>query len=365
MAQPATSSSVPGDPETARASHAAEPPAAKGGLLAIVMSAVVLVGLMLVALSVGRYAVPFPSVLQTLASHVLPVTTSASESQQNVVWLVRLPRVLLAVLVGGGLGIAGGALQAIFRNPLVSPDIIGVSAGASFGGALALLLGLGSVYLVGGAFVFGLAALAILFAVTLGPQGAPMLMVVLGGVVTGSFFSALVALTTYVADPYTTLPAIVFWLLGSLATATYTQVWVALVPIGLGTVVLMLVRWRINVLSLGDEDAEALGIRPARVRWLVLVAAALVVAGAVAVSGVVGWVGLVIPHLARMWVGPDHRVLLPVSFLLGAAYLVAVDTLARTVSAGEIPLGVLTALIGAPAFFVLLRRNRDKVWDRA
>jgi iron complex transport system permease protein len=324
-----------------------------------------LAAVMLMAVSVGRYGVPFTSVLRTLGSHILPIGASGTESQQNVVWLVRLPRVLLAVLVGGGLSVAGGALQAIFRNPLVSPDIIGVSSGASFGGALALLLGLGTGYLVGGAFLFGLAALVILFVVTYGPEGAPMLMVVLGGVVTGSFFSALVALTTYVADPYTTLPAIVFWLLGSLATATFTQVGVALVPIGVGTAVLLLVRWRVNVISLGDEDATALGIRPGRIRWLVLVAASLIVAGAVAVSGVVGWVGLVIPHLARMWVGPDHRVLLPTAFLLGAAYLVAVDTLARTLTAGEIPLGVLTALIGAPAFFLLLRRNRNRVWDSA
>ncbi len=331
----------------------------------MLVTAAVLVAAMVTALSVGRYSVPFGSVLQTLGSHLLPIKASASETQQSVVWLVRFPRVLLAVLVGGGLGVTGAALQAIFRNPLVSPDIIGVSSGASFGGALALLLGLGSWYLVGGAFIFGLAALVILLVVTLGREGAPMLMVVLGGVVIGSFFSALVALTTYVADPYTTLPAIVFWLLGSLATATFTQVAVAVAPIGVGTVALLLVRWRINVLSLGDEDASALGVRPGRLRWLVLVSAALIVAGAVAVSGVIGWVGLVIPHLARMWVGPDHRVMLPVSFLLGAAYLVAVDTLARTLTAGEIPLGVLTALIGAPVFFLLLRRNRDRVWDSA
>jgi iron complex transport system permease protein len=331
----------------------------------VVAAALVLVAAMLTALSVGRYSVPFGSVVQTLGSHAFPIKATASETQQNVVWLVRFPRVLLGVLVGGGLAIAGGALQATFRNPLVSPDIIGVSSGASLGGALALLFGLGSWYLLGGAFLFGMTALGILFAVTFGPEGAPMLMVVLGGVVIGSFFSALVALTTYVADPYTTLPAIVFWLLGSLATATYTQVGVAMGPIGVGTVVLLLVRWRINLLSLGDDDASALGIRPARVRWLVLVSAALIVAGAVAVSGVIGWVGLVIPHFARMWVGPDHRLLLPVSFLLGAAYLVAVDTLARTVTAGEIPLGVLTALIGAPVFFVLLRRNRDRIWDSA
>lgn len=337
----------------------------RGWLLPIGTVALVLLGVSLLALSVGRFPVPLGSVLRTLAAHLFPIRDTAGGVEQNVVWLVRLPRVLVALLVGGGLGIAGAALQAIFRNPLVSPEIIGVSSGASFGGALVLLLGLGSVYLVAGSFVFGLAALGILFAVTMGRAGTPMLMVVLGGVVVGSFFSALVALITYVADPYTTLPAIVFWLLGSVATSTYPKVLVALLPIVAGTVVLLLLRWRINVLSLGDEDAAALGVRPARMRWVVLVSAALIVAGAVAVSGVIGWVGLVIPHLARMWVGPDHRVLLPVSFLMGGAYLIAVDTLARSVTAGEIPLGVLTALIGAPVFFVLLRRHRDRIWDSA
>jgi len=337
----------------------------RGRMFPIVAMAVVLLGVSLFALSVGRFPVPLGGVVQTLAAHLFPVHSAAGQVEQNVVWLVRLPRVLVALLVGGGLGIAGAALQAIFRNPLVSPEIIGVSSGASFGGALVLLLGLGSVYLVAGAFVFGLVALAMLFAVTVGRTGTPMLMVVLGGVVIGSFFAALVALITYVADPYTTLPAIVFWLLGSVATSTYPKVLVAVVPILAGTVVLLLLRWRINVLSLGDEDAAALGVRPARMRSVVLVSTALIVAGAVAVSGVIGWVGLVIPHLARMWVGPDHRVLLPVSFLMGGAYLIVIDTLARTVTAGEIPLGVLTALIGAPVFFVLLRRNRDRIWDRA
>jgi iron complex transport system permease protein len=336
-----------------------------GAAFAFITMVVVLAGVCLVALSVGRFPVPFPSVVRTLLSHVVPVDPPASPVEQNVVWLVRLPRVVLALLVGGGLGIAGAGLQATFRNPLVSPDIVGVSSGASFGGALALLLGLGSVALVGGAFVFGLLALAILFAVTTVREGTPMLMIVLGGVVTGSFFSALVALVTYLADPYTTLPAIVFWLLGSVATATYTDDLVAVLPIAAGTAVLLLLRWRINVLSLGDEDAAALGVQPHRLRWTVLVASALIVSGAVAVSGVIGWVGLVIPHLARMWVGPDHRVLLPVSFLLGAVYLIAIDTVARTATPGEIPLGVLTALIGAPAFFILLRRNREKVWDSA
>jgi iron complex transport system permease protein len=315
-------------------------------------------------LAVGRFGVPVPQVVRVLLLQGHG-GTGLEQTQHDVVLLVRLPRVLLAVLVGGGLAIGGAALQAVFRNPLVSPEIIGVSSGASFGGALALLLGLGSVFLVGGALLFGLAALAVLFTVTLTRGGTPMLVVVLGGVVTGSFFSALVSLVTYVADPYVQLPAIVFWLLGSLAGATYAKVLVALVPVLAGTAVLLLLRWRINVLSLGDEDAAGLGVRPAPLRWVVLTSVALIVAGAVAVSGVISWVGLVIPHLARMWVGADHRVLLPESFLMGAAYLVLIDTLARTATAGEVPLGVLTALVGAPVFFVLLRRNRDRIWDRA
>ncbi len=331
---------------------------------AILVMTATLVVVFLVALSVGRYPVPLGHVLHALTSGMLG-SDATTEPERTVVVLVRLPRLLLAVLVGGGLGLAGAALQATFRNPLVSPEIIGVSAGASFGGALAILLGLGSLFLVGGAFVFGLSALGLLFVLTLGRSGTPMLMVVLGGVVVGSFFSALVAMATYVADPYTTLPAIVFWLLGSVAAASFTKVVVAAVPILAGVCVVLLLRWRLNVLSLGDEEARALGMNPARLRWVVLVATSLVVAGAVAVSGVIAWVGLVVPHLVRMWVGPDHRVLLPVSFLAGAVYLLVIDTLARTMTAGEIPLGVLTAMIGAPVFFVVLRRNRDRVWDHA
>ncbi len=345
------------------------PPVAVGstrlrGRLAVVVATVLLGAVIIVALTFGRFNVPLAHVIQILSSGLLP-DGGVTDSERTVIELVRLPRVLLAILVGGGLAIAGAALQATFRNPLVSPDIIGVSAGASLGGALALLLGLSSVFLVAGAFAFGLGALGLLFLLTWGRSAAPMLMVVLGGVVIGSFFSALVGLVTYFADPFTTLPAIVFWLLGSLATATFAKVGVAVIPILLGTAVLLLLRWRLNVLSLGDEEAASLGVRPSRLRWVVLVSCALVVAGAVAVSGVVGWVGLVIPHLARMWVGPDHRVLLPVSFLLGAIYLIVIDTVARTATAGEVPLGVLTALLGAPVFFFLLRRNRDRIWDHA
>lgn len=351
--------------EAARTSSLAQVRRRPAVVVPVVALAVTLAVVCVAAMGVGRYGVSFDEVLRILAGRVLPVSQTWSDAEQNVVLLVRLPRVLLAALIGGGLAIGGAALQATFRNPLVSPEIIGVSAGASFGGALALLAGLGWVYLVGGAFAFGIAALALVFAVTLGRGAAPVLMIVLAGVVTGAFFSALVSLVTYMADPYDQLPAIVFWLLGSIATATFGKLLIAAGPIIAGALLLLLLRWRVNVLSLGDEEAVAVGVRPGPLRWVVLGAVALVVAGAVAVSGVISWVGLVVPHLARMWVGPDHGVLFPAAFLMGASYLVLMDTAARTLTAGEIPLGVLTAVIGAPTFFVLLRRNRHRIWDDA
>jgi iron complex transport system permease protein len=347
----------------ARAS-APDLPVLRRPAVALAVAAFALVATSCVALAVGRFPVSVGQVLEILRSEVAGAAPS-EQASRDVVLLVRLPRILLAVLVGGGLAVCGAALQAVFRNPLVSPQIIGVSSGASFGGALAIVLGLGSAMLVGFAFAFGLVAILVVYAVTRGSEGAPMLMVVLAGVVTGSFFSALVSLLTYVADPYDQLPAIVFWLLGSLATATFAKVAVAALPVLAGSLLLVLLRWRINVLSLGDDDAAAVGLRPAPARWTVLGAVALVVAGAVAVAGVVSWVGLVVPHIVRMWVGPDHRVLLPVSFLVGGVFLLVVDTVARTLTAGEIPLGVLTALIGAPVFFVLLRHNRQRLWDSA
>jgi len=351
-------------PTVVARAEAPDLPVLRRPAVALAIAALGLVLTCCVALAVGRFPVSVGQVLEILGAEATG-TAPAGEASRDVVVLVRLPRILLAVLVGGGLAVSGAALQAVFRNPLVSPQIIGVSSGASFGGALAIVLGLGSAMLVGFAFAFGLVAILVVYAVTRGSEGAPMLMVVLAGVVTGSFFSALVSLLTYIADPYDQLPAIVFWLLGSLATATFAKVGLAALPVLAGSLLLVLLRWRINVLSLGDDDAAAVGLRPAPARWTVLGAVALVVAGAVAVAGVVSWVGLVVPHLVRMWVGPDHRVLLPATFLVGGVFLLVIDTVARTLTAGEIPLGVLTALIGAPVFFALLRRNRQRLWDSA
>ncbi|MFE3445484.1 FecCD family ABC transporter permease [Nocardia sp. NPDC059180] len=323
--------------------------------------AVVAIGI--AALGVGRYSIGVVDVTRILLGQVLPLDPSWSQAQEAAVLRVRLPRVLLSMLIGAGLAVCGVVLQAVFGNPIVSSQIIGVSSGASFGGALAIVLGLGSAALVLGAFGFGLVALVAVFLTSRTRGPAPPLTIVLSGIVVGAFFSALVSLLTYLADPYGELQSIVFWLLGSLATATYGKVAIAAVPVLLGGALICALRWRINLLSLGDDDAATLGVRPARLRWTLLVAVAAIVAGAVAVSGVIGWVGLVVPHLARLWVGPDHRLLIPVSIGLGAAYLTVIDTVTRNLGAAEIPLGVLTALVGAPVFLVLLQRNRKRMWS--
>lgn len=359
-ASPAEAPPRPASPVTTAAPPC--PPARRRSVARVVGLPLAVAAIAVVALGTGRLSVAPATVLRILVDNVVGLDRDWSGTEARVVEGLRAPRVALSLLLGGGLACAGAVLQGVLRNPLVAPQILGVSSGASFGGALAIVGGLGSAFLVGGAFVFGLAAMVLVFAMSRIDGRSPVLMLVLSGVVVGAFFSALVSALTYVADPQQRLPAVVFWLLGSLATATWDKVATAAVPVGVGVAVVMSLRWRINVLALGDDDAAALGVPVQALRWVLLAAVAVIVAGAVAVSGVIGWVGLVVAHLARMWVGPDHRVLVPVSFLVGAGYLTAIDTVARTLTAGEIPIGILTAVVGAPAFFVLLRRTRGRGW---
>ena len=336
--------------------------------LILLLCVLILGAVALVSMAAGRYWVPPNEILRILFNEVTAVAggdglvrRTWTDQEATVVLDVRLPRVLLAFLVGGALSLGGACLQALFRNPLVSPDIIGVTAGASFGGVLVLTLGLSGGWMVGGAFGFGLAALSgVLLLGRMGGRSNAMLMIVLGGIVVAAFFNALVSFMTYIADPYSELPSIVHWLLGSIAAASYDKVLTALVPVALGAAVVLALRWRLNVLSLGDDDAAALGVNPHRSRVLLLCAVALMTAGTVAVAGAVGWVGLVVPHLARLWVGQDHRVLLPASLLLGGTYLMLIDTLSRSITSSELPLGILTAVIGAPVFVVLLARSQKK-----
>ncbi|HEY8555533.1 MAG TPA: iron ABC transporter permease [Burkholderiales bacterium] len=328
--------------------------------LALALGVIALVAMMAIALSAGQYPITIgdlTALLWARASGEAPV--GVSPMVETIVLDVRAPRVLAALLVGAALAGSGAAYQTLFRNPLVSPDILGVSAGAALGAVLAIFLSLGIWAIQGFAFTFGLLAVAAAYAIAASlRRHDPVLVLVLAGVVLGSLLGACVALIKYLADPYNQLPAITYWLLGSLAAATPGDVRASAVPVLVGLAALWLVRWRVNVLSLGDEEAAALGVAAGRVRALVIAAATLVTAAVVAISGIIGWIGLVVPHMARMLVGPDFRLLLPVSLLFGATFLLGVDTLARSAARIEIPLGVLTAFVGTPVFVWLLATAR-------
>jgi iron complex transport system permease protein len=311
-----------------------------------------------VSLLVGRFYVPAGAVVRILASHFLPVSPNWPASMETIVLQIRLPRAVMAMFVGAGLSISGAAYQGMFRNPLVSPDILGVAAASGFGAALALLCSSGAAGVELTAFLFGILGVGLTYFLARTYRSTPVLMLVLSGIVVAAFFSALLSGTKYVADPDSKLPAITYWLLGSLNGTSAQSLAMALPPIVLGGVGLMMVRWRLNVLSLGDEEAGSLGIRTDRLKAVIIACTTLITAAAVSVCGIVGWVGLVIPHLARMWVGPDHRRLLPAACSIGATYLLLIDDVARTASAGEIPLGILTAVVGAPFFAYLLRKTQ-------
>ena len=276
---------------------------------------------------------------------------------ETVLFNIRLPRILGAALVGAALAVAGAAFQGLFKNPLVSPDILGVSSGAGFGAALAILLIGNALAIQISAFAFGIVAVASTCLIGKIYKGSGTLVLVLAGIITGAFFSALLSLVKYMADPYDTLPAIIFWLMGSLGSVSMDDLVLVSPAIIAGIVVIFLLRWRINVMSLGEEEALALGVDTKKTMRIIIVCATLITASAVCISGVVGWIGLVIPHLGRMLTGPDFKTLVPVSAFLGATYLILIDDLARTVATVEIPLGVLTALIGAPFFAYLLSKK--------
>ena len=316
----------------------------------------------LVSFTIGRYGVSLHKVAGILVSRLVLMDPFWDSTDFRVVTLIRGPRVAMAVLSGAGLAVCGAVLQGIFRNPLLEPQVIGVSTGSGFGGALAILYFSSQVLIMGSAFLFGLVSVAGVYLLSRSQGRSPVLMLVLSGVIAGAFFTALISLVKYVADPYDKLPAIVVWLMGSFATMTYKKLYIAAGPIILCCLFLYLIRFRINIVSIGDEEAESLGIKTDRLRWAVLTAVTVITAAVVSVAGIIGWVGLVVPHIARMLVGPDHRNLLPASALAGGIYLLWIDNFARAATAAEIPLGVITAVIGAPVFGYLLKKTQGRGW---
>jgi iron complex transport system permease protein len=308
------------------------------------------------ALAFGPYALAPAELLTALLAG-----PGSPDNAAVVVWELRLPRILAAMLVGAALSAAGATYQCMFRNPLVSPDILGVSAGAGLGAAVAILLGLPLAWVQLLAFGGGLLAVALVYWVAgRVRRHDPVLVLVLAGVAIGTLFGAGISLVKVLADPAVQLPSITFWLLGGLS-ATRSADLVAAAPLmALGLAAMLLLRWRVNLLTLSDEEAAALGVDVPRLRLILIAAATLMTAAAVAIAGIVGWVGLIVPHAARMLVGPEFSRLLPASLLLGAAFLTIADTLARSAVAIELPLGILTALVGAPVFLWLLARGSKR-----
>jgi iron complex transport system permease protein len=328
----------------------------------LIAVAFLLTGLLL-AFVVGRYPVSLADVLHVVAAKLAGRAADVPPAVESVIWQVRGPRVIAAALVGAALAVAGTAFQGLFRNPLVSPDILGASSGAALGAVLGIYFALGVFAIQALAFVGGLIAVAAVYAIGSAVRARdPILVLVLTGVVIGALLGAGVGLVKYLADPYNQLPAMTFWLLGSLAAVAPSDLLPLFGPVTLGTLVLLALRWRMNVMSLPDEEARALGVPAGPLRIAIVAAATLVTSASVATAGIIGWIGLVVPHLARTLVGPDFARLIPAAALLGGGFLLLIDTLARTGAAIEIPLGILTALIGTP-FFIWLLTSVAKTWS--
>ena len=304
----------------------------------------------------GRYPVSPIDVIKTILSPIFPQLT-VSSTINTIVWQIRLPRILAAILVGASLSMAGTAFQGIFKNPLVSSDLLGVSNGAGFGAALAILFSGSGIIIQIFAFIFGIISVSITYLISKAYKAGGILILVLSGVAISAFFNSLISAIKFVADPEDKLPEIVYWLMGSLASVTMDEIIMIIIPLFIGFIILYLLRWQMNILAMGDEEAQSLGLNPSRVRLIIIAACTLLTSAAVSISGIIGWIGMIIPHLARMIVGPDNKVLIPASLSLGASFLLLIDNISRVIISIEIPIGILTAIIGVPIFLYLLRRG--------
>ena len=327
------------------------------GLLLLFLGLILAV-LVVFALGQGAYPLSGTDVLRALAAGFSSDPGTSQSQAVRVVWDLRLPRIAAALVVGAALSTAGAAYQTMFRNPLVSPDILGVSSGAGLGAILAIYLNLSLFGVQMAAFVGGLLAVGIVLSLArMLRHHPPILILVLAGMAVGTLLGAALSLIKILADPYSQLPSMTFWLLGGLSAVRSYEVWPAAMMVLACVVPVWLLRWRINVLALQDDEARSLGMPVSALRCLLIICATLMTAVCVALAGIVGWVGLLIPHVARLLVGPDFSRLLPVCLLVGAAFLLLTDTLARSIGTLELPLGVLTALVGAPGFLLLLARG--------
>ncbi|MEQ4625410.1 FecCD family ABC transporter permease [Providencia manganoxydans] len=311
------------------------------------------------ALINGKYSLTLNQLLSLLFSELGFQTAIEDPRHHTVFWQIRFPRTLAAIMIGGGLAIAGAAYQGMFRNPLVSPDILGVSAGAGVGAAIGIFLGQSMIYIQLAAFIGGLLTVTLVCLIArMARQHDPILSLVLVGVAISALCGSAISLMKILADPYTQLPSITFWLLGGLSSITQSDLLSALPIMLIGIIPLLLLRWRMNLLSLSDEEAKSLGINVSLIRGIFIVSATLITASAVSIAGIIGWIGLIVPHITRMIVGANFRYQLPVSMMIGAIMLLITDTLARSIASIELPLGILTSAVGAPFFLAILLQAR-------
>ena len=328
-------------------------------LLALLLGAI-----MLASLCLGKYRVPAADLLGFAGWQLFDLPGLSAEKKallENILLHIRLPRILAAAMIGASLSVSGAAFQALFINPLVSPDLLGVLAGASFGAALGMVLSKSWAMVQFSTLLFGFAAVGVAVGIARAYRINSVIMLVLGGIISGSFFTALLSIVKYAADPANQLPAIVYWLMGSLSAVNGQTVLLMSLPAAAGIAAIILHARQLNVLSMGEEEAQSLGINVGRVRLVVIFSATLISALTVMAGGMIGWVGLIIPHICRMIVGPDNQVLLPAAALIGAAYLVLVDDVSRLLFSYEIPAGIVTSLIGIP-FFALVLKNAQRGW---
>lgn len=314
-------------------------------------------------LCIGRYHVAFIDVWNTLLGAITGRETGIPVRTETVILSVRLPRALQGLLVGASLAASGACFQSLFRNPLVSSGMLGVSAGSGFGAALAILLFGSTVMAPTFSFAFGILAVLLSYLTGKISGGNPTVTLVLGGTIIQSIFSAMLSLLKYLADTDTQLPAITFWLMGSLASTKTANLWLSDAPMIVGLIGMIIISWRLNVLAMGDREARTMGLNVSANKVAVIAFATLATAGAVSISGVIGWVGLVVPHICRMIFGSDNRKLIPASISLGACFMVLVDTICRSLTAGEIPLGIVTAIVGGPFFIWLLKKTKGGSWQ--
>lgn len=310
-----------------------------------------------IALGIGRMQISISEVFDVLSAQITGDTPTSSKLVTVTIMKLRLPRILLAALVGAGLAVAGCAFQSLFANPLATPDTLGVASGASFGAALGILLGFNLIGIQVLGLFMGALAVTLTWLAGSGKDKGGLSYIVLSGIMIGSLFSALISLIKYVADEESQLPAITYWLMGGLDKANYKSLMLGAPVIIAGVLLFMLIRWRMNLLPLSDDEAKASGVNIRTLRIVTVLAATAITASAVSMCGQVGWVGLLVPHMCRMLFGNNHLAIVPASISIGAAFMIVVDTAARSITAAEIPVSILTAIIGAPFFIVLMRRS--------